>query len=332
MKFFKSRKVLKKDNYFGLKHKLNTNKRANIYVGDETYKSNFFMDFNTPSFNAKFHKDIVIRLKYTAKSLILLYLIFYLFDVYFFIKQSISLSTLLCIIGCIWSIYLWEKNHNGFMIRICMAIPLFILQNTVAIYHNSSFAMVMLINLPIDVWTLAWWKYHISSMLAQNLFVLISMHNNNMKMEESAMKPTKPSDFLMILVLCIFEIILFWIIEKFLKEFWVIRETSEKSFRTVLSLIEDNHNEIFIIDKNKSILYANKAFEDSMVKLINDRHPNHLNDFVHENSFESLENKIGVWLKEQKRFTTNIFLIKKSQNKSTTQTIDSSCLSTSGKL
>ena len=54
----------------------------------------------------KFHKEIVIRLKYTTKALILLYLLFYLLDIYFFIKEGTSLATLLCLIGCIGSMYL----------------------------------------------------------------------------------------------------------------------------------------------------------------------------------------------------------------------------------
>ena len=70
MKALEPGKMLNKNSYSALKQMLEKNKRANIYVGDETYKSNFFMDFNTHSFNVKFRKDIVIRLKYTAKALI----------------------------------------------------------------------------------------------------------------------------------------------------------------------------------------------------------------------------------------------------------------------
>ena len=111
----------------------------------------------------------------------------------------------------------------------------------------------------------------------------------------------------------------------------MIRETSEKSFRTFLSLIEDNYNEIFIIDKNKAILYANKAFEDSMAQLIGDRNPTYLKEFVHENSIDALENQVGICIKEQKKFITNIFLIKRFQSKSATHMSESSPYSSSGK-
>ena len=332
MKILKTRKDSSKNNHSTLKSKIESNKRANIFVGDETYKSNFFMEFKTPSFNSKFHKDIVIRLKSTIKALIALYFVFYLLDSYFYIKQGVTISSLLFIAGWAGSIYLCDKKYNGFYIRICMAAPVFILQNTIAIHHEWSFAIVMLINLPIDVCTLVSWKYHISSMLTQNLLVVIwILNNNNLKIEETAMKLTKLTDIWIILILWIFEIILFSLIEKFLKEFWVIRETSEKSFRTFLSLIDDNYNEIFIIDRGRNLLYANKAFEDTMLLLIGERYPTSINEFVHENSFDTFQNKIDNCIKEQKKFSTNIFLIKKCQLKSSSTTPDNNSLSSNGK-
>lgn len=51
---------------------------------------------------------------------------------------------------------------------------------------------------------------------------------------------------------------IFAVIEKLMKEHWVIRETAEKSFRTFLSMVDDNPREIFVVDNNYNILYINK--------------------------------------------------------------------------
>lgn len=50
----------------------------------------------------------------------------------------------------------------------------------------------------------------------------------------------------------------FAVVEKLMKEHWVIRETAEKSFRTFLSMVDDNPREIFVVDSNFHLLYINK--------------------------------------------------------------------------
>ena len=69
-----------------------------------------------------------------------------------------------------------------------------------------------------------------------------------------------------------------------------------------------------------------------MSKLIDNQTSTYLDDFVHENSLDSLEKQIDVCMKEQRDITTIIFLSRRWQNKSITQTIDSSTQSVNGMI
>lgn len=101
---------------------------------------------------------------------------------------------------------------------------------------------------------------------------------------------------------------MFSIFEKLLKEFWVIRETSEKSFRIMLSLAHDNHNEILVVDESLNVIFSNARFENIMKKLIDNTNPRHIKEFVHENSLESYKEKLLTVIKTQTPCNSTVHL------------------------
>lgn len=55
-------------------------------------------------------------------------------------------------------------------------------------------------------------------------------------------------------------------LEKHSKESWVIRETTEKSFKTFLNMVDENPKEVFIIDKSGALQFINKRAQDLLLK------------------------------------------------------------------
>lgn len=63
----------------------------------------------------------------------------------------------------------------------------------------------------------------------------------------------------------LFGLLLNSLLERFAKESWVIKSTMEKSLKMMLNVFEESQNEIFIIQKDGTILFTNKkAFELTM--------------------------------------------------------------------
>lgn len=83
--------------------------------------------------------------------------------------------------------------------------------------------------------------------------------------------------------------------EKVLKEFWVIADSSKKSFSIFRNILESQINPCFILDKNSKILYANK----DGAKIISKRYHslykgqkkniNKFSDLVHHSSVDQVQ-------------------------------------------
>jgi transcriptional regulator with PAS, ATPase and Fis domain len=62
------------------------------------------------------------------------------------------------------------------------------------------------------------------------------------------------------------DLTLYATLEKHSKESWVIRETTEKSFKTFLNMVDENPKEVFIIDKSGALQFINKRAQDLLLK------------------------------------------------------------------
>ena len=58
-------------------------------------------------------------------------------------------------------------------------------------------------------------------------------------------------------IVLLVELVIFATIEKLLKEFWVIRETDQKSFRTFMSIFNDSHYETLILSESLNVEFYN---------------------------------------------------------------------------
>ena len=110
--------------------------------------------------------------------------------------------------------------------------------------------------------------------------------------------------------MCILEIIIFATFEKLLKEYWVIRNTNEKSFRTFMNMVTNHSDSIFIVNESLGLVYINNKFEEVMRNLIRSKYPSQLNEFIHENSYETFASKITEVIKTQESITETVNIIK----------------------
>jgi shikimate kinase len=150
------------------------------------------------------------------------------------------------------------------------------------------------------------------------------------KQLDNCLKLSEYSDILAILVMISIDLFVFLHIEKVLKEFWVIRETSQKSFKTFYSIFDNNHRGKFIVDDSMTLLYLNKNFEETMKRLIGRSFPTQLKEFIHENSYDTFKENIIESRKQWKFQCTTVFLLKKKEKPF--EVSDSSIIHTGRKL
>ena len=290
-------------------NKIEKNKRWNLHSGDDDYKTSFFLWFRKPSLNQKFVDDTYKRLRYTFKAylwMIILALIYYLLKYY---DESVGYT--LCGVGlCILSLayYLAFYNYSRLIIRWMMIFPLYIVQKVLIIWFNVpvQFAIPFTI-IPTDIWTLINWRHHIMSNLIQ--LSLLSFWNS----ENISYKFDSLLWFQTIVIFWVISTFIFAVLEKLLKEFWVIRETSEKSFRAFLSVMRDCQEAKVIIDESLNIKFYNKKFEEIMKNLINNSHPNSMKESVHENSIDKFKQSIHICIKKQENSCSTVIFLNKNK-------------------
>ena len=151
--------------------KFEQNKHWNLFSDDKGYKTNFFLDFNRPSLNHKYEKDTYIRLRYTTKTIILLYLVVYIWYSLFY-SSRIQVWNIICYsLGTAYAFYYHQKF--GIKSRLAMVPPITILQYTLVKDYNSSLILVLLVILPIDIGTVFTWRNHVISLMSQNMILLL---------------------------------------------------------------------------------------------------------------------------------------------------------------
>jgi PAS domain-containing protein len=116
------------------------------------------------------------------------------------------------------------------------------------------------------------------------------------------------SSFPIYLVILIIDLYLFAVIEKFMKENWVIRDSSDKSFKQLLAMIDDHPQELFVMDQNMNIQFFNKKFEESVDALQKDKFPKSAKDLIHNDENESYTASVMNVIQDQQQIKKSINL------------------------
>ena len=255
-------------------------------------------------------EDTYKRMKYTLKayiSVLILILLYYIIEFHEEIKGFVPSGWVL--ITLIFTYYIISKNYNRLLIRVMLTLPLVIIIRILEMQFKVPFLISLsLVIIPLDIWTIISWRYHILSILLQ--FIVINYLNSEEELKISELLIS----YEIIVIYIIFTTFVFAVIEKLLKEYWVIRETSEKSFRVFLSIMRDWQEAKVIIDESLNIKFQNRKFEEIMKKLINNSFPNSMKETIHENSFDKFKETIHLCIKKQEPTNSTVILSYKSKN------------------
>jgi hypothetical protein len=286
----------RRNKFEGKKARESDSKRWNIFV-DDYYKTNFFLDFEKPSLAVKFNKDNFIRMLYTVKSFIAVFFIISIVDNITKEYWNVGIHTIATAILYLSAFYCSSAKYTRFHVRVLMAIPLLVIQLTLLRQYKTGLFISMLPTLVIDIMTLYSWRLHIISSMLQTMLILflssinaISLKNDiiiqslsgnfNEILNPVHQKPHSVSIFeflgfsssylafsVVLLYIILMQTFMFSVIEKLMKEHWVIRETAEKSFRTYFNIFDDLQTEVIFVDSNLKLLWANKRFQNTIFKL-----------------------------------------------------------------
>lgn len=205
-----------------------------------------------------------------------------------------------------------SHHHSRYLTRVSMAIPIVILQVMMVSKLNIPTYITLMITLvPIDTCSLFSWKLHSLSFIWNYIVLRNLPYVSKMVMSSTSCEIVRESEqftyfqgFIVLLV----ELVIFATIEKLLKEFWVIRETDQKSFRTFMSIFNDSHYETLILSESLNVEFYNWAFENLMAEIFPKINYKNAQTFINPDYYESFKERIVNCIKTQKpsSFTVEI--------------------------
>ena len=305
-----------KDNWF-------TKKRWNFYVGDPQFKTDFYLEFTDENSTYKFQLDNYIRCKYTLISLILAASVLILFDTILYNVKILNIGNLLSLCSLGGTFYILNNVDTGLYPRWALSVSLLFIQLNLVVDYNAPLLVSLLPILVFDSFTLFSWKFHLVSVIGQSILWSICLRFTHLNSEmvgfEKAIAFNSFSCFFKFIFIVVIDLFIFATGEKFMKENWVLRDTYDKSFKQLLTMIDDHPEEIFVIDQSLNMIFFNKKFLNCLTKnnLPDNKIPKNCKDLFHIDEREEYCGKVIEAIKEQKQIESSI-----SFNKAATDLIN----------
>jgi hypothetical protein len=141
---------------------------------------------------------------------------------------------------------------------------------------------------------------------------LFTFHEVPPKDIESVLVLSERFSILKLIILIIFDIIIFASIEKFIKENWVIKATFDRSFKTMLYLIDSSQEKMIICNDKGIIIFSNSTFINTIPCLEKDDIK--ITSHVEEASKDALSKAIHIVVKRMKATSIVVGLKHMSEN------------------
>lgn len=143
--------------------------------------------------------------------------------------------------------------------------------------------------------------------------------NSDMVGLENAIAFNSFACFIKFAIILVVDLFIFATGEKFMKENWVLRDTYDKSFKQLLTMIDDHPEEIFVIDQALNMIFFNKKFMNCLAKnnLQDNKIPKNCKDLFHIDERDEYCAKVIEAIREQKQIESSI-----SFNKTATDLIN----------
>lgn len=137
----------------------------------------------------------------------------------------------------------------------------------------------------------------LSALLMRTFYI-----NPNQTGYECALSLSCLSHYVTFATQLVFDVCIFATIEKFMKENWVIRDSMEKSFKQLLTMIDDQPTGVAVLDQTMNIKFFNRSFGESIHEMQKDKMPLNGKDLIHSDDREMFKNKVNQSIKNQKSY------------------------------
>ncbi|CAI2385911.1 unnamed protein product [Moneuplotes crassus] len=229
------------------------NKRTySIFVGDKSYKTNFWLRFIDQGLdvNKKFKNSMLKTHRYSICCLLFFILIGLLMTYFFTVQISILALTALAT-TCLCTLHISKrctlpKTQRILSFLLLIQMSLFLQAN-----DRLKVFIILLANMTIDLLNGYQWYSH----LLLNLFLL---HNQLIEA----------------LPYIAVEVIVYSLLELAFKKAWVLQDTAKRSEKLFHNCFDKFPYEVFIVDKKSNLLFYNEFGEKSFQKLFDNNFKN----------------------------------------------------------
>ena len=287
-------------------------KRWNFYVGENQFKTDFYLEFLDENSTLKFRLDNFIRWKYTIVSFIAITIVLVFLDSILYNFKILNVGNILSLLSLGGTVYLLYNVDNGLYPRVSLSIALLFIQINLVVDYNSPLLVSLLPIALFDSLTLYSWKLHWVSVLGQSIlwsiWLRISHLNPEMVGLENAIAFNSFMCFIKFFIILAADAFIFATVEKLMKENWVLRDTFDKSFKQLLSMIDDHPEEIFVLDQSMNIIFFNKKFLNCLAKSNqqDNKIPKNCKELFHVDERDEYWGKVIEAIKDQKLIESSI--------------------------
>lgn len=150
--------------------------------------------------------------------------------------------------------------------------------------------------------------------LVCSIFLRVAYFNPENVGLDGAIALNSVSAFIIFGVMLVADLSAFAIIEKLMKENFVLRDSTEKSFKQLLGMVDDHPDELVVVDQFFSIQFFNKKFFERIRARADGKVPRSCEDLIHADDKDEFTKKILEAIKDQKTIETSVNLNRESSD------------------
>jgi hypothetical protein len=260
-----SKKIMNTTEYYrNFRNLMNKYTNWNLYADTDAYSTDFFLSFKDAKLNTKFEAQN--KANYSIKLIIAVSLISYITSEVWYYPNDIGIWFIVCVMAHWCAFYTMHKGQDYSKTRSMMEVVLLVIHMG-NIFRVDKIPSLFIFS-PIiifDILLAKTWKKHLMILVIHislvNIFVyLYTFIEVDLKDIESVLVLDGFLSIFKLTILLLFDVIIFAAIEKFVKENWVLKTTFDRSFKTMLYVIDSSQEKMIICNQKGSIIFSNSAF------------------------------------------------------------------------
>ena len=200
--------------------------------------------------------------------------------------------------------------NKGLHVRAAMTLPLILMQLNLLTEYQTAAVIALLPSMIFDSFVIYSWVERLLFVIGQTFVWALMMRfqyfNPDQNGYECLLSFSYFRHFALYLFILAIDVSIFVVLEKMMKENWVIRDSTDKSFKQLLNMIDEHPSEIFVVDQNMKIKFFNDKFWQSAKLLQADKIPFNSKDLIHSDDREAYLSRVSRVIAKQRATTTTI--------------------------